>query len=75
MTPSWELVRLANRDQIMATVVAGRVRLWKGWPQEWDARALMRDVAALAGPAVSRAPIHRIHPVSVQHRAAKHGIA
>ncbi len=74
MTPSWdlgwELVRLANRDQIVATVVAGRLRLWRGWPPDWDGRALMRRVATLAGPAVARAPIQRIHPVSARHREA-----
>ena len=75
MTPSWdlewELVRLANRDQIVATVVAGRLRLWRGWPPDWDARALMRQVAAVAGPAVARAPIHQVHLPSAQHRASK----
>lgn len=74
MTPSWdlgwELVRLANRDQIIATVVAGRLRLWRGWPLDWDGRALMRQVAAVAGPAIARAPIQRIHPLSAQHREA-----
>ena len=75
MLPSWdlgwELVRLANRDQIVATVVAGRVRLWRGWPVDWDAKALMRQVAALAGPAIARAPIHRVHPTSTAHRAGR----
>ncbi len=74
MLPSWdlgwELVRLANRDQIIASVVAGRPVLWHGWPVDWDGRALMRRVAEVAAPAVARAPIHRIHPVSAAHRAA-----
>lgn len=65
----WELVRLANRDQVLAVVVAGRLRLWHGWPVDWDAKALMRQVAALAGPAIARAPIHRVHPTSAQHRS------
>ena len=77
MLPSWdlgwELVRLANRDQVVATVVAGKVRLWHGWPVDWDARALMRRVRAMAGPAVALAPIHRVHPTSAQHRAAAEG--
>ena len=77
MLPSWdlgwELVRLANRDQVVATVVAGRLRLWRGWPLDWDAKALMRQVAAVAGPTVARAPIHRVHPTSAQHRAANEG--
>jgi cytosine/adenosine deaminase-related metal-dependent hydrolase len=67
---TWELVRLANRDQIIATFVAGRLRLWRGWPIDWDARALMREVAELAHEVLARAPIHRIHPVSTAHRSA-----
>lgn len=74
MKPSWdlgwELVRLGNRDQIVAVVVAGRLRLWKGWPLDWDARALMRDVDRKAGAAVANAPIQKIHPPSAEHRAA-----
>ncbi len=66
----WELVRLANRDQDVATVVAGRLRLWRGRPVDWDGRALVRQVAALVGPAVAKAPIQRIPPVSARHRDA-----
>jgi len=29
----------ANRDQIVAVLVAGKLRLWRGWPTDWDARA------------------------------------
>ena len=47
---SWELVRFANRDQIEAVFVNGALRLWKGWPLDWDARALMREVAASRAP-------------------------
>jgi cytosine/adenosine deaminase-related metal-dependent hydrolase len=65
---TWELVRLANRDQIAAVFVAGRLRLWHGWPVEWDAKALLRRVADLAGSVLARAPIQRIHPVSDVHR-------
>jgi 5-methylthioadenosine/S-adenosylhomocysteine deaminase len=64
----WELVRLGNRDQIEAVLVAGRLRLWRGWPVDWDARALMAEVAARAGAAVAAAPIQRVHPVSAEHR-------
>jgi 5-methylthioadenosine/S-adenosylhomocysteine deaminase len=67
---SWELVRFGNRDQIIAVMVAGRLRLWKGWPLDWDGRALMKEVAAAAQQAVGRAPIKRVHPLSQQHRAA-----
>jgi 5-methylthioadenosine/S-adenosylhomocysteine deaminase len=71
-TPSWdltwELVRFGNRDQIVAVMVGGRLRLWKGWPIDWDGRALMNEVNAAAHPAVARAAIKRVHPVSDVHR-------
>lgn len=60
---TWDLVRLANRDQIQAVVVQGKVRLWHGWPTDWDARELMRQVDALARDIVSQAPIHKVHPL------------
>jgi cytosine/adenosine deaminase-related metal-dependent hydrolase len=66
---TWELVRLANRDQIAAVFVAGRLRLWRGWPVDWDARALLRRVAELAEAVLAQAPIQRIHAVSAAHRA------
>jgi 5-methylthioadenosine/S-adenosylhomocysteine deaminase len=73
-TPSWdltwELVRFGNRDQIVAVMVAGRLRLWKGWPLDWDGPALMQQVTAAARDAVVRAPIKRVHPTSEKHRAA-----
>lgn len=76
-TPSWdigwELVRFGNRDQIVAVVVAGRLRLWRGWPTDWDARALMREASALARDSVARAPIKRVHPVSRDHRSLRLG--
>lgn len=65
---SWELVRLANRDQIQGVFVAGRLRLWQGWPLDWDARALMAEVNELAKAVVSGAPIQKIHPYSDAHR-------
>jgi 5-methylthioadenosine/S-adenosylhomocysteine deaminase len=71
-TPSWdldwELVRFGNRDQIVAVLVAGKVRLWRGWPTDWDGRALVREVAAVAADAVAKAPIKRIHPTARDHR-------
>ena len=67
---TWELVRLAARDQIVAVHVAGKLRMWQGWPVDWDARALMAEVDAIARTAVANAPIQRIHPASAQHRAA-----
>lgn len=65
----WELVRFANRDQIEAVFVNGALRLWEGWPMDWDARALMREVREIAVRDVQRAPIQRVHPVSALHRA------
>jgi len=70
---SWELVRLGNRDQIVAVFVAGRLRLWRGWPVDWDAQALLADVAKLAGGAVARAPIRKVHPASAEHRRRVRG--
>jgi cytosine/adenosine deaminase-related metal-dependent hydrolase len=66
---TWELVRLGNRDQIVGVWVAGRLRLWQGWPVDWDGRALMREVTKRAQAAVAKAPIQRIHPCSVDHRS------
>ncbi|ANG63611.1 S-adenosylhomocysteine deaminase [Marinobacterium aestuarii] len=65
---SWELVRLANRDQIEGVFVDGKLRLWQGWPLDWDARALMRQVSAEAKAGVAGAPIQKIHSFSDQHR-------
>ena len=67
---TWELVRLGNRDQIVGVFVGGRLRLWRGWPVDWDGRALMHEIATRARDAVARAPIQRIHPLSKDHRAA-----
>jgi cytosine/adenosine deaminase-related metal-dependent hydrolase len=73
LTPSWdlrwELVRLGNRDQIVAVFVGGKLRLWRGWPIDWDGRALLSDVRARAAAAVAKAPIQRVHPLSGEHRA------
>ncbi|CAO3431429.1 amidohydrolase family protein [Azospirillum endophyticum] len=66
----WELTRLGNRDQIEGVFVAGRLRLWRGWPTDWDGRALMREVARRVEAAVAAAPIHKIHPSATEHRAA-----
>ncbi|NYE24118.1 amidohydrolase family protein [Pigmentiphaga litoralis] len=67
---SWELVRLANRDQIDAVFVNGALRLWRGWPVDWDARALMAEVRRIAATAVAKAPIQKIHPLSAAYRAS-----
>jgi len=47
------------------------MRLWKGWPLDWDGRALLDEVRAIAQTAVANAPIHKVHPVSAAHRAAR----
>ena len=67
-TPShdltWELVRYGNRDQIDAVFTNGRLRLLHGWPVDWDARELMRELRELAVPAIAAAPVTRIHPTA-----------
>jgi 5-methylthioadenosine/S-adenosylhomocysteine deaminase len=65
---TWDLVRLGNRDQIDAVVVGGRLRLWRGWPVDWDARALMRRVRERAQAAVAQAPIQRLHLPAAEER-------
>lgn len=74
LTPSWdlpwELVRLANRDQIEAVFVGGTLRLWQGWPLDWDARALMAEIRDLAESAVRDAPIRKLHAPSTDRMAA-----
>lgn len=58
---SWELVRYGARDQIDAVFTNGQLRLWQGWPVDWDARALMDEIRRLAGPAIAAAPVQRVH--------------
>ncbi|WP_148255454.1 amidohydrolase family protein [Aidingimonas lacisalsi] len=76
MTPSWdrpwELVRYANRDQIDAVFTNGRLRLWQGWPVEWDGRALLRQ-AREAAKAVEEAPIYRVHPTAAELLSRRSG--
>lgn len=67
----WELVRRGNRDQITAVFVAGRLRLWRGWPTDWDGPALVRQAAELAREVVARASVTRVHPTSMDARAAR----
>lgn len=75
-TPShdlmWELVRYGNRDQIDAVFTGGRLRLWQGWPIDWDARALLAEIRGAAATAIAAAPIQRIHPLSETHRGLGH---
>ncbi|MHA4736262.1 amidohydrolase family protein [Ensifer adhaerens] len=71
-TPShdltWELVRYGNRDQIDAVFTSGKLRLWQGWPIDWDARALLEEVRGETATAIAEAPIQRVHPLSEAHR-------
>ncbi|GAO07589.1 putative hydrolase [Streptomyces lydicamycinicus] len=71
----WELVRRGNRDQITAVFVAGRLRLWRGWPPDWDGPALVRRAAELGPEVVRRASVVRAHPTSeaARTRAAAPG--
>jgi 5-methylthioadenosine/S-adenosylhomocysteine deaminase len=65
---TWDFVRVGNRDQIEAVYVGGRMRLWRGWPCDWDARALMQRVRERARDAVAGAPIQRLHLPSAEDR-------
>ncbi len=60
----WSLVRHAARDQIEAVIVAGRTRLWRGWPTDWDGRALVARAAELGRRVVEQSPVRRLHPTS-----------
>jgi cytosine/adenosine deaminase-related metal-dependent hydrolase len=68
---TWELVRLANRDQIIGVVVGGILRLWRGWPLDWDGKALMGEVREVARRAVERAGIRRIHGTSSDYHSGR----
>ncbi|MEV8308777.1 amidohydrolase family protein [Streptomyces flavidovirens] len=67
----WELVRRGNRDQITAVFVGGRLRLWRGWPLDWDGPALVRRAAELSRDVLLRAPVTRVHPTSTEARHAQ----
>ncbi|TSI15124.1 amidohydrolase family protein [Brevibacterium aurantiacum] len=66
----WELVRIANRDQIEAVIVDGRLRLEKGWPVDWDGRAFLERAREVSQRVVADSPITRIDPSASEHRAA-----
>jgi cytosine/adenosine deaminase-related metal-dependent hydrolase len=65
----WELVRLANRDQIEAVIVEGRLRLDRGTPVTWDGTALLQKASEMAERIVAAAPIQRIDPTAREHRS------
>lgn len=67
----WSLVRHASKDLIEAVVVAGRTRLWRGWPIDWDARALVARAAEVGRRVVEQSPVRRLHPTSEEYRARR----
>jgi cytosine/adenosine deaminase-related metal-dependent hydrolase len=75
-TPShdlvWELVRYGNRDQIDAVFTNGRLRLWQGWPVDWDARSLLAEIREAVTDTIANAPIQKIHPDASTFRALGH---
>ncbi|QQK77210.1 amidohydrolase family protein [Salicibibacter cibarius] len=64
----WEFTRFGNRDQIVGVFVSGKLRLWEGWPVDWDGKALMHEVSQRTNEAIENAPIKKIHPHSSEHR-------
>jgi cytosine/adenosine deaminase-related metal-dependent hydrolase len=71
---SWEVVRLADRSQLEAVFVNGALRLWQGWPVDWDARALLARVRTIAREDIRRAPIQRVHLTADEHRRAARSV-
>ncbi len=65
----WELVRLANRDQIESVIVQGRLRLDRGMPVDWDGEALMARAREISERIAANASIHRVDPFAGEHRA------
>jgi len=65
----WELVRLANRDQIESVIVHGRLRLDRGMPVDWDGDALQQKAREIAERIVASAPIRLVDPTAGEHRA------
>lgn len=68
----WELVRLANRDQIEAVIVGGKLRLERGWPVDWDGGALLDRARTVADRVVGHSAITTVDPSAREHRAAWH---
>ncbi|CAM5364780.1 hypothetical protein SALBM135S_08478 [Streptomyces alboniger] len=42
--------------------MAGELRLWRGWPTDWDGPALVREAAEVAPKVVRRARVQRVDP-------------
>lgn len=64
----WELVRLANRDQIESVIVQGRLRLDRGQPVDWDGPALLARAREMAQRTVAQSPIQLVDPPAARHR-------
>lgn len=67
--PEWELVRLANRDQIEAVIVHGRLRLECGNPVDWDGAALLARAREISRRIVAEAPIQLVDPKARDHHS------
>ncbi|WP_181273899.1 amidohydrolase family protein [Brevibacterium oceani] len=65
----WELVRVANRDQIEAVIVDGKLRLEHGWPVDWDGREFLDRAREVSRRVVENSPITRIDPSASEHRS------
>jgi cytosine/adenosine deaminase-related metal-dependent hydrolase len=72
MLPSWdfewELVRLANRDQVTAVIVDGRAIMLDGRAVGWDQDAFLRDALPRAIAAVKESGAVRRHGPSTSYR-------
>ena len=65
----WELVRLYDRDQIDAVVVAGKLVMAAGRPVSWDADRFVAEHAGLAAATLEGSGAVRVHGPSGRHRA------
>lgn len=66
----WELVRLANRDQIESVIVHGKLRLNHGRPVDWDGGKLLARVRNIAADVVEASPIQTVTS-AVQEQAPR----
>ncbi|HKT57244.1 MAG TPA: amidohydrolase, partial [Microbacterium sp.] len=69
--PTWELVRLGNRDMIEAVIVHGRLRLRCGRPVDWDGDALLDRARETAERVVGSSPVVTVDPTAAVHRARR----
>ncbi len=64
----WELIRLYNRDQIVAVIVDGKPVMAGGQPIDWSASEFLENNLPLAVSRVNAAPIQIKHQPSDKHR-------